>query len=308
MSASYYIGIDGGGTKTDFVLVDSLGNVIKRIKTVGSNPSNCGIKNSCKILRQGIDELLKIQPSVRCISAGLAGYTSGKNSERFDEFFNSTYPGIETIAGSDIENVFGCRPGFDNCIAVICGTGLAVFAKVNNVKYPICGYGYLFEEKGSGYDIGRDAIRYCLQKDDGIKPACELTSAVEERICGSVHDKLDTFYMNGKDYIASFAKTVFSACRMGDKVAENILLDNFDAVNNAVVFAKKQFHCGNKVIVTGGVINEGRGVIKTIFAPALDIDYLTMSPVYGACANAVLWCEEKLSPQFEENFLKSVNA
>ena len=51
------IGIDGGGTKTDFVLFRGDGTVVRRLILEGSNPNVYGMEEAQKTLKQGIDSL-----------------------------------------------------------------------------------------------------------------------------------------------------------------------------------------------------------------------------------------------------------
>ena len=72
-----YIGIDGGGTKTEFVLFTEQGHVVNRIGLEGSNANVCGLEKACEILKKGIDVLMSMDYEVRGIFGGLAGYASG---------------------------------------------------------------------------------------------------------------------------------------------------------------------------------------------------------------------------------------
>ena len=53
----FLLGIDGGGTKTEFLLTDSVGNEIKRLFLGGSNPVNKGIENTFGVLNEGITKI-----------------------------------------------------------------------------------------------------------------------------------------------------------------------------------------------------------------------------------------------------------
>ena len=58
----YYLGIDGGGTKTEFILIDEQGNVLNRYLDKGSNPNDIGIENCVSVLRGGIERTLNSLP------------------------------------------------------------------------------------------------------------------------------------------------------------------------------------------------------------------------------------------------------
>ena len=54
---SYYLGIDGGGTKTEFLLQDKDGNTVRQIILGASNPNDVGMEKCQKILELGITEV-----------------------------------------------------------------------------------------------------------------------------------------------------------------------------------------------------------------------------------------------------------
>ena len=53
----YLLGIDGGGTKTEFLLTDMNEKEIKRIFLGASNPVNIGLENTKALLKEGITEI-----------------------------------------------------------------------------------------------------------------------------------------------------------------------------------------------------------------------------------------------------------
>ena len=61
------IGVDGGGTKTEFILFDEDGNILERIVLGACNPNAVGIQNGYDILKQGINKLLCINSNVCAI-------------------------------------------------------------------------------------------------------------------------------------------------------------------------------------------------------------------------------------------------
>ena len=58
-SIKYLLGIDGGGTKTEFLLTDLNGKEIGRLFFGASNPVSTGIENTYNILNKGIKEICK---------------------------------------------------------------------------------------------------------------------------------------------------------------------------------------------------------------------------------------------------------
>ena len=80
---SFFLGIDGGATKTDFALADGEGRIISRTLLGSSNPVDIGIEAAMEVLEAGIRHVCR-GISLRRISmfAGISGGTSGDNRER----------------------------------------------------------------------------------------------------------------------------------------------------------------------------------------------------------------------------------
>lgn len=66
------IGIDGSGTKTEFILFTENGSILKRVLLGASNPNSCGMEKTLEILETGINECRKVCPDVTGIFLALA--------------------------------------------------------------------------------------------------------------------------------------------------------------------------------------------------------------------------------------------
>ena len=162
------IGIDGGGTKTEFVLFKSTGEILQTVKLTQSNPNDIGLEKCCHILAEGIDILMQSASSVSGIYAGIAGATTGDNIQKISEFLKKRYKLTYVRVDTDATNVISCNNISSDGMSLICGTGTVLFVRQNGVMHRIGGWGYLFDEAGSAYDIGKDAIRAALAHQDGM--------------------------------------------------------------------------------------------------------------------------------------------
>ena len=81
-SEKMMIGIDGGGTKTEFVLFSESGRILNRIVLDGCNPNTVGMEEAMNILQLGIDTLMKIKGKISGIFVGAAGLDSGNNTSK----------------------------------------------------------------------------------------------------------------------------------------------------------------------------------------------------------------------------------
>ena len=54
---SYYLGIDGGGTKTEFTVCDKKGNILNNCILEGCNPNDIGINRCIEIIKAGVNNV-----------------------------------------------------------------------------------------------------------------------------------------------------------------------------------------------------------------------------------------------------------
>src|SRR3990167_6594798 len=91
-----FLGVDGGGTKTQAVLVDAQGKVIAKGQAKGSNPAVFGIKKSLDNIAVAIQKTLKNFPDTAEIPACLA--IAGVNTEREAADFKKAVLSHTTLA------------------------------------------------------------------------------------------------------------------------------------------------------------------------------------------------------------------
>ena len=236
----FYLGIDGGGTKTEFALADPKGNIIKSICLGTSNPNDIGIENTLNVLRAGIIEVCgNVQKSNISVFAGLAGGTTAGIYEQISTFL-SRLGFAQAQNGSDAMNAISASLGDADGISVIMGTGSVTFAQVSGKAYRVGGYGYLLGDAGSGFSLGREAILAALCFEDGSGEETLLYDAVRKK-CGteSVLGSLGNFYSGGKREIAQYAPLLLHAYADGDKVAGRILYNELTKVAQTVRGARK---------------------------------------------------------------------
>lgn len=299
------VAIDGGGTKTEFVLFNDRGMVKRRIVLGGSNPNIVGLDKTFEVLKTGIDSLCPLDAKVGGIYCGIAGGISGNNREQIKKMLHKTYPDAVSDCSSDMLSVAASVTTEDRCIVAICGTGSSIAAisadKINRVG----GWGYLFDGKGSGFDIGRDAISAALAEEDGIGPKTMLTELITKRLGGSVWDSIGKLYSGEKSYIASFAGEVFEAYKAGDSVAIDIVRNNFRTFAGKIKFASERYDCGKTVVISGGLTNQKEillEIIKEELDPNLEIVFPQLPQIFGACRCSCKICGITADENFTKNF------
>lgn len=287
----YLIGIDGGGTKTDFLLADTEFNVVGRKIAPRSNPNDIGIKALETLISNGISELLDESNVKKCdISAafaGIAGVTSANYTERIKKLLSELLPYSKTDALHDGINVlYGAFPESDG-VSIICGTGSSCFVKRGNEIFRIGGYGS-FDMVGNGYEIGRASIAHALKTADGREKRGMLEELIEKRIGSDCLNVLDKLLLMTKDELASFAPIVFDAAKAGDTAAMSIITENMEYIASLIKRAGDYFEGDYTVAFAGGILkNEiSRSVLQKLIPKRAHLITNDRAPSFGAAAKA----------------------
>jgi len=250
----YLLGIDGGGTKTEFLLTDMSGKEIKRVILGPSNYVDIGMQSTLNILWEGVTQVCGgIDKREISVFAGLAGGVGTENERKINKFLYNF--GFEKVGNdADTENALEIALNGDDGIVVIMGTGVIAFVQHGGKCWRIGGWGYLIDRGGSGYNFGSDAIEAAYKYFDGRDGSEIIFEIIQERTGKSFPDFISDIYSGGKAYIASFADVVFRAFEEGDRYAENIIMRNVNEVCEMIkigrnIIGKKR----PKTVICGGL-------------------------------------------------------
>ena len=290
-----YIGIDGGGTKTEAVLFDETGRVLGRHRTGPCNPNLFGLEDSAARVKECVDELMADNGRPDGIYIGTAGIFTQDDGPRFAAAVAEAC-GVEKVkCENDVMNVVAAATDADRCVAGVSGTGMIVYAKEPNRVTRLDGWGYLLGLGGSGYDIGRDVIRAAVGESEGTSAATALTPLVESQSGMSLERLVLEVYRHEPAFVASFAPLAFKADAAGDIVAGDILVKNARAFAKLLNRAAELYDCGNEVVVSGGIATNAR--FGELLAQELNEGLRLVVPscpqVIGACINCARFCGVK---------------
>lgn len=301
-----YLGVDGGGTKTEFAVISSAGCVLKRVLMPGCNPNDIGLEKTEDIIISGINNVLLEYPSVKSIFCGISGISTGNYSEKLHVTLKKIYPQAKIKIQSDAFNLFSLCDNAD--IALISGTGSVAFVKSGDEYKRVGGWGHLFDIGGSAYDIGRAAIVKALTEEDTQNKPSRINLMLREKMnTPTVWEHIDSLYSGKKTYIASFASIVFDVYKEGDDTAYQIIDENAKALANLLNCAMSLYNARPCAVASGGLFeNYSEILVKHIekYSKA-KLTVSDLPPIYGACRNAMsLSCVEK-SNDFYENFKRT---
>ena len=287
----YFVGIDAGGTKTDFLLCDENEALIKSLSLGAGNPNDIGIDACISLLSAGLDELCK-DYAPNAVFAGVSGGGYGENAAKIHLFLKNKFPTAAVDNGTDAINLLYCSKESGNVGALICGTGSVLFLRISGELLRFGGWGHLFDGGGSAYDIGRDALRALLDYEE-ISPSelsTPLCKLLLDELGETAHSSLNSFYAKGKPYVASFAPKVFEAYAQGDKTAQAIIDKNVNSVAAKIAVAVTSVELSepiSEIVCAGGLFKSP--IFYELLSQKLDfkLKLLDVPPVIGACRRAM---------------------
>lgn len=253
----YLLGIDGGGTKTEFLLTDSSGKEIRRLILGASNPVSTGIDNTYDVLNNGIKEICEgFNVSETSVYAGIAGAKSGDNQQLINAFLSKL--GFASYnCGSDIDLALEVALKGENGVAVIMGTGIVAFARSDEKLHRSGGCGYMIDKGGSGFHFGSDALNSAFEFIDGRGGSETILKLLEKKLGKSLESSVAEIYSGGASFVASFAPVVFEAFRLGDSKASEIIERNAYEAAKIINGARKFININDKkTVICGGLCKQ----------------------------------------------------
>jgi glucosamine kinase len=240
MTSTFKIGVDGGGTKTECILVDHSGAIVAVHVGVGCNPSVAGPELARSIVLAALDSL-RARAATQSTSAPWGPGVTIENtmlcmagSRSFWQTFAADLSGYGKVATTDdslpvLELATHGQPG----IAVHGGTGsfVAVRAPDGSLHYA-GGLGWRFGDAGSGYDIGRRTVARALQEAQGTaaaSPAGQLVREHAQLEANADANAITHFFYHHAEpnrVIAGLAPGVLSLAEDGEPVLREIALSS----------------------------------------------------------------------------------
>ena len=218
----YYLGVDGGGTKTEAVLTTENGKVVARKLLGSSNPNDIGKGSMMEMLCGLVVDITPNDAERIDIGMGLSGLSfSGCKDE-----LTALLKGMDKVGAvdvySDVQIALDSAYDGDGAIAIT-GTGSVGYLRKDGQHILVGGGGYMLDSSFSGYDLGREILNAVLSEVDGRGKKTALTALVLQKAGLPLNEIVKNVYTQGKAYVASFAPLVFDTYAQGDIVSGEII-------------------------------------------------------------------------------------
>ena len=305
MNQRVYLGVDGGGTKTRFALIDDDGHLLGEAQLGTTYHPHVGLDGVRAILVEGVAEVLaaagKASDDIGYAFFGLPAYGEDSHAAAVLQTYPAAILGHDRYA-CDNDMVcgwagsLGCADG----INIVAGTGSIGYGQRRGAAARAGGWGEAFSDEGSAYWIATRGLNAFSRMSDGRLPKGPLHAIL------NAHFQLDTdldicaHVYGGKAYargeLAQLSRQVEEAAQAGDAVAIDIFRDAgqelariCDALRRAL-----QFERGEPVPVSysGGAFSAGELLLAplrdALFAasPCFEMRLPLHVPHYGAALYA----------------------
>ena len=303
-SYKFFLGVDGGGTKTNIALMNEAGKVIAESTGGPSNPLRVGVEpavgNIEKAVIAACDTGGISRGDIVAATLGLAGTRREDMKERVRESFVSRLRIRKVAVTTDAEiALYGTTLGKPGAV-VIAGTG-SVCLGLNSAgkKAMAGGWGPIAGDEGGGRGIAEQALHRIAKASDGRGPATKLSERAAEYFrASSVENLIGAIYSPQMDNsrIAGFAEFVVETALEGDNIAVEIIIDAGRELGTAAIAVIHKLHLEDQTVpigCVGGVFNAGElltAPMSEVIGRAAPKAYLTepaMPPAHAAALMAM---------------------
>lgn len=300
-----WVGVDGGGTKTEVMVIEE--GKQKAISVLGSasNPQTVGLHEACSVVLdliwKGLQALEASIDDVACISIGMAGVDSSEQEQILHAELEKNLPktNFEIVNDSLAALAAGTMGG--SGVVLIAGTGsIAMGEDERGHVARAGGYGNLIGDEGSGFDIGRLGLMAAIQAFEGRGPETRIwNSAIEYFKVFHAQDLITKVYDSPHPVgvIASFAGEVLELWNK-DEEANRIVqhaVESYERLIDSVYGQLKNQvddhdeWTKSDVILAGGLFFHHNFLIEELASqqPSRNFHVLRQKPASGALLRAM---------------------
>ena len=225
-----FLGVDGGQSSTTALLGDETGRVLGTGKGGPCNHAAAG-EGTVKLQRAVQDSVgaacaeAGLDPSAVRFAAACFGMSGGPDDKR--SILGELLRADRLLVTTDAEIALAGAVEAGQGIVVIAGTGSIALGRGGSGRLVRAGgWGYIFGDEGSAFDIVRQALRAALRMEEGWGPPTTLRDLLLEATAAPTSNELLHRFYTPHWYrakVASLAPLVDRAAGAADPIAVEIL-------------------------------------------------------------------------------------
>lgn len=297
------MGIDGGGTKTAFTIINNQGEILAFQREKGSYYMQIGFEEMHRVLKEGIDKTLTEAgcdfSQIAYTFLGLPAYGEKlEDMAELEEVVSKLLKNKKYYISNDVEaswaGTLACQAG----INLVSGTGTIGYGRdqAGNTARA-SGWGEFCGDEGSAYWLGKKLISLFGKQADGRMRKTFLYNIVKENfglkrdfdLITIIHDKLG----KKRDEIAKLSLLLYQAASAGDIEALKVFDEAAYEISLTVIalINKLDFDKDKPVMVSysGGVFKSGKYILEPLTKYLRNVNISLVEPVLEPVIGAALY-------------------
>ncbi|MCL2828658.1 MAG: ATPase [Oscillospiraceae bacterium] len=302
----YYIGVDGGGTKTAICAAAQDASTLFSAITGSASWREYGIEPVVRNIKEVIGSFpLEGEGQIAGIAMGLPCYGESEEGDRdLEKAVREAFPNTPLYLTNDVEVGWAGSLGLASGVNVVAGTGAIAFGKDEKGKTARSGgWSEFFGDEGSCYWMGRKVMELFSKQSDGRMPQDVLYTTVRSELglrsdLGFIDLMHDNYIIN-RDKVASLQLLANKAALAGSPSAKSLYCDAADelillvkAICDRLHFTKRPF----LVSYSGGLFKAGDLVLDRFSKGVAETGGSLYAPQFEPMHGALLLAFEQFCP------------
>jgi N-acetylglucosamine kinase-like BadF-type ATPase len=272
-----FLGVDGGGTKTRFLLIDETGKVLASHLEGPAYYLEIGLDELRRMLARGTEQVLRLgqvrEEDLGYTFLGLPAYgEDSKLLSALDAAPSQALPHGRYRCDNDMVCGWaGALAGADG-INIVAGTGSIGYGEFAGRKARAGGWGELFSDEGSSYWLAREGLRLFSRMSDGRSPRGPLYERVRRHfalqgdldLCAAIYGQ----DIAQRSQFAQLSKLVVAAAADGDREALGLLENAAQELADIVDAVRRQLQVPADAAIlvssSGGMFQPGNGLSEAL--------------------------------------------
>src|SRR5438034_17921 len=245
------LGVEGGGTKTSWVLVERAGNELSVLDQGKLPPANFRLATPGE-LRAILSELPK---EITVAGIFLAGCGTEEDRQSLTRLCAEIWPKAKIVVGSDRDSGLAAALGHGDGIVVNAGSGSSITGRRDKRIENAGGWGHILRDAGGGYFLSIQALRLILREYDLHRGEVQFTTKVLRALSLNNLDELVRWAQTAdKMEVAMLTPVVFEAAAGGDSRVIEIIEEGARVLCEYTEAVATRLHAlAPKVVLLGGL-------------------------------------------------------
>ncbi|WP_285725588.1 N-acetylglucosamine kinase [Psychromicrobium xiongbiense] len=297
-ATSGVLAIDGGGSKTDVVVLSLEGALLARERGTGTNPQVIGVRESVVVLDGLVERALTRAPvTLLGSSVYLAGMDLPAEIATFRRAAAAqSWLSDASVVDVDLFALLRAGTSAPDAVAVVCGTGInAVGVRADGATSRFASLGRVSGDWGGGGDLGAEVLWHAVRAEDGRGPQTALRELVLRHCsASSVGELVQSLHFGHVPArtVTGLAPLLFEAAESGDPIAASVVDRQAEEIATMAVTSLRRLDLLDRsvpVVLGGSVLAASHpgligGIERALAgrAPLAHIELVTAPPILGA--------------------------